>query len=146
MSHPYKQYQRLYNEMVTEHPDAFENMIVEEREEIVENALHYFKEATFPLYYPAKSYSVAVIYATKLNEIYGIDKIEILKDPDLFLGQDPYFVPYDEDPESYDEIMRRLEDIDGWIESGWAPQSVEYCLLECTEDGVNKAMTQCYGN
>lgn len=134
--HPYKDYQRLYNELVTEHPDDFANMQIVESEELVENALHYFREATFPLYYPAKSYAVAIIYAYKLNELYGIDIHETLCDADLFLGQDSYFVPYAEDPETYEAILKRLEMMPGWIHCGWAPQTVKYCLLECTEEGV----------
>lgn len=133
---PYKEYQQLYDSLVTEHPDDFANMQIVEDPELVENALHYFKEATWPLIYPAKSYAVAIIYATKLNEIYGVDIEAVLSDPDLFMGQDPYFVPFGEDPDTYREIIRRLKDIPNWIESGWAPQTVEYCLLECTEAGI----------
>lgn len=141
----YKECQRIYNNLVKDHPDDFKNMEFVEKEELVENALHYFKEATFPLIYPAKSYAVAIIYAYKLNEIYGIDKYLVLNDPDLFLGQDPYFVPYSDNPKVYDEIMTRLEDMPNWIESGWAPQTVEYCLLECTEEGIDSITGGIYG-
>jgi len=133
---PYKAYQRLYNELVKDHPDDFANMEIVESEELVENALHYFREATFPLYYPAKSYSVAIIYAYKLNELYGIDIYDTLCDTDLFLGQDPYFKTYGMDSDTYDAIIKRLQFMPGWIHSGWAPQTVKYCLLECTEEGV----------
>lgn len=136
-SSPYKDYQRLYNQLVTDHPDAFSNMQIVEDQEIVHNALHYFKEATFPLIYPAKSYAVAIIYATKLHELYGVDIYETLSDEDLFLGQDPYFVTYLTDPQSYDLILDELSRIPDWISSGWAPQTVEYCLLECTEEGIS---------
>lgn len=138
--HPYKDFQRLYNEMVTDHPDAFANMEIVESEELVNNALHYFREATFPLYYPAKSYSVAIIYAFKLFELYGIGIYDALRDEDLFLGQDPFFVPYDEDPDTYDAILIGLQQIPNWIESGWAPQTVKYFLLECTEEGVQSVL------
>lgn len=136
-SRKYKDCQLIYSALVTDHPDDFKKMQIVEDSELVENALHYFKEATFPLIYPAKSYAVAIIYAYKLNEIYGIDKYDVLDDADLFLGQDPYFVPYSQNPEVYDAIMERLEEIPDWITSGWAPQTVEYCLLECTEEGIN---------
>lgn len=136
MNHLYKELQRVYNQLVTDHPDDFANMEIIEDDELVDNALAYFKAATFPLIYPAKSYAVAIIYAHTLNELYGIDKYEILDDPDLFLGQDPYFVPYSQNPEAYDRIMARLNMLPNWIESGWAPQTVHYCLLECTEAGI----------
>ena len=138
--HPYKDYQRLYNEVVTEHPDDFANMEIVESEELVNNALHYFREATFPLFYPAKSYSVAIIYAFKLFELYGINVYDSLRDEDLFLGQDHYFVPYGDDPDTYDAILLGLNQIPNWIESGWAPQTVKYCLLECTEEGVSSVL------
>lgn len=138
---PYKEYQRLYDEFVQEHPDDFANMQIIEDPELVENALHYFREASFPLIYPAKSYAVAIIYATKIKELYGIDLYETLRDPDLFLGHDQYFVPYDQDPATYDAILAKLETIPNWIASGWAPQSVNYCLLECTEEGVQSVMS-----
>lgn len=139
---PYKDYQRLYNELMVNHPDDMSKMVIRHDDEIVENALHYFKEATFPLIYPAKSYAVAVIYATVLNDIYGVDKREILDDPDLFLGQDPYFVPYSQDQMTYEEIMRRLDEIPDWLSSGWAPQTISYCLAECTEEGLNRLMKE----
>jgi hypothetical protein len=137
----YKDYQLLYDEYVQEHADDFANMEIVEDPELVENALHYFKEASFPLIYPAKSYAVAIIYATKIHELYDIPVKTTLNDPDLFLGHDRYFVPYELDPHTYDAILARLETIPNWMESGWAPQSVKYCLLECTEDGVNSVLS-----
>ncbi len=133
---PYKCFQRLYNEMVKDHPDDFAKMEIIEEEELVENALKYFDAATFPLIYPAKSYAVAVIYAFKLHELYGVTIRETLDDPDLFLGQDPYFTPYSEDPTTYDAIIAKLGTRLNWMDSGWAPQTVKYCLLECTEEGI----------
>lgn len=135
-SAPYKQYQQLYNELVTEHPDDFANMQIVEEEELVENALKYFKAAEFPLIYPAKSYAVGIIYAHTLHGLYGLPVRDILDDPDLFLGQDEFFVPYSQNPAVYDAIMARLAHMPGWITSGWAPQTVKYCLLECTEEGI----------
>lgn len=137
---PYKEYQLLYEEFVGKHQDDFEFMQIVEDPELVENALHYFREASFPLIYPAKSYAVAIIYATKIKEIYGIDLYETLRDTDLFLGHDQYFVTYDQDPATYDAILKKLEEIPDWINSGWAPQTVRYCLLECTEEGVAEAL------
>lgn len=139
--HPYKEYQKLYEEFVRDHPDDFANMQIIESPELVENALHYFKEATFPLIYPAKSYAVAIIYATKIKEIYGIDLYDTLRDPDLFLGHDQYFVTYDQDPVTYDAIINELEKMPEWINSGWAPQTVKYCLLECTEEGIAEVLS-----
>lgn len=138
----YKDYQRLYESLVSDHPDDFANMEIVESPELVENALHYFREATFPLIYPAKSYAVAIIYATKLHEVYGHDVRETLDDADLFLGHDHYFVPYSQDPATYDAILARLDHFPNWLESGWAPQTVRYFYLECTEEGINSLNEQ----
>lgn len=133
----YKLYQKLYNDMVSDHTDDFSLMTFVEDSEIVNNALSYFKEATFPLIYPSKSYSVAIIYATLIEQVYGYPILETLNDPDLFLGQDEFFVPYSEDPTNYDAIIERLKSIDNWIEKGWSPQTVKYFYMECTEEGIS---------
>lgn len=132
----YKDYQQLYQEMVKDHADDFSKMEIVEHPELVENALKYFESATFPLIYPAKSYAVAIIYATMLHRHYWFDIRETLNDPDLFLGHDQHFVPYSQDPETYEAILARLALIPNWLELGWAPQTVKYFYLECTEAGL----------
>jgi hypothetical protein len=134
----HKEYQRLYAQLVTDHPDDFAKMEIVESEELVENAKHYFREATFPLIYPAKSMAVAVIYALLLEETYGLHPFDSLKDPDLFLGQDPYFRPYDQHPREYDQLIWWVAEQPNWKEMGWAPKTVEYFYLECTEAGISK--------
>ena len=132
----WKMYQQLYASLVTEHSDASHTQPRMISEEIVENALNYIRERSEVAVYPAKSYMVAIIYATKLEEVYGEDFYATLNDPELFLGTDEHFVTYDEDPESYDAIVERLKDIPDWINSGWAPYTINYFQLECTEEGV----------
>lgn len=133
----YKQFQRLYEELVTEHEDDFKHMEIVESDELVENALDYFRKATFPLVYPAKSYAVAIIYATLIEQWYNIPLRQTLDDRDLFLGHDQYFVPYSEDPLTYEDILVHLADMPLWIQGGWAPKTAEYCRLECTEAGLD---------
>lgn len=134
----YQMYQQLYNSMVTEHSDAFDESVeIVEAEEIVDNAMVYFTQATFPLIYPAKSYGVAIVYATLIEQLYGYPLRETLNDPELFCGQDPYFVPYAENPEAYEAILKRLEGMPNWLDSGWVPQTRKYFALECTETGLS---------
>ena len=102
---PYKEYQQLYDLLVTEHTDDFSLMEYIEDEELVDNAIKYFEKAEFPLIYPAKSYAVAIIYAFTLCDRYNLPVRTILNDKDLFLGQDPYFVPYENDPDTYERII-----------------------------------------
>ena len=135
----WKIYQQLYNSLITEHSDASDLQPTVISDELVENALSYVMRKDEAAIYPAKSYIVAIIYATKLSEVYGEDFYEVLNDPDLFCGQDLYFKTYDEDPDTYDQIIERLKSIDGWLSGGWAPFTVNYFYLECTEEGVNRA-------
>jgi hypothetical protein len=135
---PWKEYQQLYQLLVTEHPDDFSNMEIVEEDELVHNALKYFDQATFPLIYPAKSYAVAIIYAYKIKEVYGVPVLTTLDDPDLFLGQDPYFVPYSADKETYADIIAHLQDRPNFLQEGWAPQTVKYFEMECTEEGLER--------
>lgn len=133
----WKTWQQIYNSLVTDHSDAgFKHKRVMEVEK-VENALFYIREQADYGIYPAKSYMVAIIYATMLEKVYGEDFYEVLNDPDLLFGQDDFFEPYDQDPVTYDAIIERLKEYPNWLEMGWAPKTVEYFYLECTEQGVD---------
>lgn len=136
----YKQYQQLYQQVVTDHPDDFAKMEIVHSEELQENAKHYFLEQTFPLIYPAKSFAVAVIYALLLEETYAISPLASLNDPELFLGQDPYFEVYDRHPALYDHLLEWVLDQPNWKAMGWAAKTVEYFRLECTEAGIQEVM------
>lgn len=136
----HKQYQKLYQQLVTEHTDDFSLMEYVVAPEIVQNALYYFKGQNFPLIYPAKSYAVAVIYAYLLFKEYGIPIRDSLADEDLFLGQDEYFVPYLKDVASYEAILHELDYTPNWISLGWAPKTAEYFRLECTAAGIQEVM------
>jgi hypothetical protein len=141
----HKQYQQLYQQLVTEHTDDFSKMEYVVAPEIVQNALYYFKGQNFPLIYPAKSYAVAVIYAYLLFKEYGIPIRDSLSDKDLFLGQDEYFVPYHEDVASYEAILKELNYTHNWITLGWAPKTAEYFRLECTAAGIQEVMERLNG-
>jgi hypothetical protein len=132
----WKMYQQLYNSLVTDHSDGSEKHGTTMETEIIENALRFVTSAEEHTTYPAKSYMVAVIYAKLLEEVYGENFYEVLNDPELLNGQDRFFIPYEEDPETYDAIKFRLETIPNWKESGWVPYTVNYFYLECTEAGV----------
>lgn len=136
----HKQYQKLYQQLVTDHEDDFSKMEFVESEELLENAKSYFLARTFPLIYPAKSLAVAVIYALLLEEVYGIDPISSLNDPDLFLGQDPYYRSYEHHPDVYDQLLKWVREQPNWNIMGWASQTCEYFHLECTAEGIDEVM------
>lgn len=86
--------------------------IVWRPETIVDDALMHWNETVDEWIYPAKSYFVAICYATWIADDFQEDFYEVLDDPDL-LPDDPYFVPYSEAQETYDEILAEVEFTDG---------------------------------
>ncbi|TFG94183.1 hypothetical protein E4H12_15630 [Candidatus Thorarchaeota archaeon] len=94
------------------HDDLIENeeVIVTDRASIrtldfAHDVLMYFvQEGDGKLYYPQKSYAVALIYARLLEKYFGEQFYDALNDPELLIS-DLYFVPYNEDREAYDDII-----------------------------------------
>lgn len=74
-------------------------------DDIVGNAIKYFQTSDMGWVYPAKSYMVAICYARWLAEEFSEDFFTALNADDLLAGDDPYFVPYNKDPETYDQII-----------------------------------------
>lgn len=70
--------------------------------------IKHFYERVDEWIYPAKSYFVAVCYASWISEDYGEDIFDLLKDPMLLAGNDPYFVTYDNDPHTYNKILLQV--------------------------------------
>ena len=102
-------------------------------EDIMEDAILYLTTHREALYYPGKSFAIAVIYANKINEHFGDDVRETLKDPDL-LFDDPYFEPYNENTEDiYEEILGKLGDGVGFEVDENLPylqRTLDYCEQE----------------
>lgn len=132
----WKQWQAIYNSLVTEHTDDASLHTRRYSALTVENVLFYIQKRANYGIYPAKSYMIAIIYATMINKVYGEDFYETLDDPELLNGQDDFFVPYSKNKEFYDEVIEALKDIPNWLEGGWAPFTVNYFNLECTEQGI----------
>jgi len=84
-------------------------VIVEEFEEslIIKRAEEYFTVQTSTLYYPGKSYAVALIYALLLEKEFGEDIYVSLDDEDL-LWDDPYFKPYSVAKNIYDALLKKI--------------------------------------
>ena len=92
-------------------------------EDIVGDAVLHFEEKVDEWIYPSKSYVVAICYAKWLEQDFDEDFYEVLDDPDLLFGNDPYFVPYSEDEGTYQAI---LEEIHFDEFSGMVPDIYEY--------------------
>lgn len=132
----WKMWREVYNNLVTDHSDARSKHAFVVSDTVVDDAIEYVLQQSPVGRYPGKSRIVAIIYSTMVARTYGEDFFKVLDDPELFHSPDEFFVPYSEDKETYDAILARLQDIPDWIEGGWAPKTVEYFHLECTEAGV----------
>ena len=103
--------QEIYHRLNTEHSDDLSDKDIEMSDDIVNNAIRYFNEQDVGWIYPAKSYMVGICYSRWLSEYFGGNPIDYLNDEELLYGNDPYFVTYNHDKNTYDEI---LNNIDGW--------------------------------
>jgi hypothetical protein len=102
--------------------DNFEVIEEHEPEKILQRALEYPFIQRHELYYPGKSFAIAVIYARLLEKLFKEDPIEALRDPMLLYGNDPFFKTYDECPEVYDQLLQQL------------PQTVEFDDPQWSDD------------
>lgn len=103
-------YRRLIYYCKGIYPDIDKSKIVYEPDRITERAVEYFEkyDDSGTLYYPAKSYAVAILYALLLEEYFGGSFESYLKDSEL-LDRDSYFVPYLKDKETYDSILSNID-------------------------------------
>jgi len=77
-------------------------------EEIISRAIGYFSKPWRRLYYPSKSFAVAIIYAKLLERYFEADFYSVLDDPDLLYGNDHFFVRYSEAKNIYDKIIKAI--------------------------------------
>jgi hypothetical protein len=103
--------QELYHRLNTVHDDDLNDKNIEITDNIVADAVRYFTEKDIGWIYPSKSYMVAICYAKWLSEEFGGNPVDYLNDIDLLFGNDPYFLTYDEDVVTYNQI---LDCIGGW--------------------------------
>ena len=88
--------QKLYHKLNKEFEDDLTDVEIILSNDIVNDAIKYFRETDVGWIYPAKSYMVAICYAFWIMEDYNENFYTVLKDPEL-LPMDPYFVPYSKD-------------------------------------------------
>lgn len=103
--------QEIYHRLNTVHDDDLSNFDYEISDDIVNNAVRYFKERDIGWIWPAKSYMVAICYSKWLSENFGGDPIDYLSDPELLYNNDDYYKPYFSNQFVYDSI---LDQIGGW--------------------------------
>lgn len=117
--------QELYHRLNTEHRDDLNTQTIEMTDDVVKNAVRYFKERDIGWIYPSKSYMVGICYAKWLSDEFGGEPLDYLNDESLLYHNDPYFVIYEKDKETYDTI---LSIIGGWNfkSDGMVPDVREY--------------------
>ena len=79
-----------------------------EPDAIVDFALMHFREYVDEWIYPAKSYVVAICYAHWLNRDFKEPFFDALNDDALLFNNDPHFVPYWQDKDTYDTILDKM--------------------------------------
>lgn len=101
--------QEIYHRLHKQYSDDLNSVEIHFTDNIAEDALKHFHEQVDKWIYPAKSYFVAICYASWIAEDFGEDFYQLLDDDMLLAGNDPYFVPYNEDKETYDKILQQIK-------------------------------------
>jgi len=100
--------QDIYHRLHNEHSDDLNKVDIRMEDDIVTWAVKHFNERVDDWVYPAKSYFVAICYANWLAEDFKLNFVDLLNDPDLLHGNDPYFVPYKQDKMTYLDIIGQV--------------------------------------
>lgn len=120
--------QEIYHRLNTEHTDDLNKVDIVLTENVKEDALRHFFEYVDEWIYPSKSYVVAFCYAYWISQDYNEDFWELLKDPMLLAGNDPYYKTYSESPEVYNYLF---DNVDWPIPmTGMVPDIKEYYDVE----------------
>jgi hypothetical protein len=101
--------QEIYHRLHTDHSDDLNSVDIVITEKIVDDAVKHFYERVDQWVYPAKSYFVAICYAHWISIDFNEDFFQLLRDPLLLAGNDPYFVVYDQDKKTYDQILEKID-------------------------------------
>ena len=108
----WKARQKAYHATTQVFDDDLNKVIVEYFRDgsVVEDVMAYISKAPEESgwMYPAKSYLVGICYATWLAKDFNEDFYELLDDDDLLYGNDPCFVRYNHDKDTYDKILKMI--------------------------------------
>lgn len=130
----WKTRQQLFNATATEFTDDLNKVDIRLEDDTVLWAVKHFYEKVDEWVYPAKSYFVAICYAYWISTDFSYDFYELLNDKDLLSGNDPYFVIYSEDPETYNAILEQISFANDLALTGMVPDVYEYYTEEMMFD------------
>lgn len=125
--------QEIYHRLQTIHSDDLNSVDIVYSDNVKEDALRHFFEKVDEWIYPSKSYVVAFCYAYWISRDFGEDFWQLLNDPDLLYGNDPYYKTFNESPEVYDYLF---DNVDWPIPmQGMVPDIYEYYKDEILNKG-----------
>lgn len=122
----WKTRQQLFNSTAEEFTDDLNKVDIRTEEDSVTWAVKHFNERVDEWVYPAKSYFVALCYATWIHQDFGDDFYDLLNSKDLLAGNDPYYKTYNEDPETYNAILEQVKLPDALSQMGMVPDVRSY--------------------
>jgi hypothetical protein len=125
--------QEIFHRLNNKYEDDLNDKYIELSIDIVENAVKYFTTTELGWVYPAKSYVVGICYAKWISELYSENFYEILNDEDLLYGNDPYFIPYNQNKKDYDAIIK-IVGLNFDENIGIIPDIKEYFIKEFNYD------------
>ena len=125
--------QEIFHRLNNKYEDDLNDKDIELNADIVENAVKYFTTTELGWVYPAKSYVVGICYAKWISELYSENFYELLNDEDLLYGNDPYFIPYNQNKKDYDTIIK-IVGLNFDENIGIIPDIKEYFIKEFNYD------------
>jgi hypothetical protein len=125
--------QEIFHRLNNKYEDDLNDKDIELNADIVENAVKYFTTTELGWVYPAKSYVVGICYAKWISELYSENFYELLNDENLLYGNDPYFIPYNQNKKDYDAIIK-IVGLNFDENIGIIPDIKEYFIKEFNYD------------
>ena len=116
--------------------------IRKEKDFIVKDAVNYMTLHQKDLFYPGKSYAVAIMYASWIEDFFKVPLLDSLDDPEL-LFDDEYFVPYNKDKNTYDRIFEIVDGLNDIVDTNKLPyvkNTREYFMQEFMLDDFGKSV------
>ena len=99
---------QVYHLINKHHTDDLNRVDITWTDDTVKWAVKHFNDYIDEWVYPAKSYFVAICYASWLSEDFDENFFELLDDKYLLADNDPHFVQYSLDVTTYENIIKQI--------------------------------------
>ena len=102
--------QEIYHRLNRDHDDDLNRVdFIWDETNVKNDVVRHFNERIDDWLYPAKSYFVAFCYAYWISVDFNESFHDLLSDPMLLAGNDPFFKPYDEESVIYDFLFDSIK-------------------------------------